>query len=76
MFAIDRIVRMFSNYKRQVEYNPENETYKMSIEYSKNDYAILQRDILSAGEYIVVLEPLELKELIHERVKKANGNYK
>ena len=76
MFAIDRIVRMFSNYKRQVEYNPENETYKMSIEYSKNDYAILQRDILSAGEYIVVLEPLELKELIHDRVKKANGNYK
>ena len=76
MFAIDRIVRMFSNYKRQVEYNPENETYKMTIEYSKNDYANLQRDILSAGEYIVVLEPFELKELIHERIKKANGNYK
>ena len=75
MFAIDRIVRMFSYYKRSVEYNPENETYKMSIEYAKNDYAILQRDILSAGEYIVVLDPPELKELIHERVKKANKNY-
>jgi len=75
MFAIDRIVRMFSNYKRRVEYNPDNETYKMTIEYAKNDYGILQRDILSAGEYIVVLEPAELKDMIHKRVKKAIKNY-
>ena len=76
MFAIDRIVRMFSNYKRQVEYNPETETYRMTIEYARNDYSLLQRDILSAGEYILVLEPEELKNQIHDRLTKAKGNYK
>ena len=75
MFAIDRIIRLFSSYKRQVEFNPKTETYKMTIEYAKSDYANLQRDILSTSDYIVVLDPPELKNLIYKRVLKAENNY-
>lgn len=74
-FAVDRIVRMFSHYQRNVEFDPKTDIYTMQIEYNKADDLVLQRDILSAGEYIRVLEDKNLRQGIQKRIEQATKNY-
>ena len=73
--AIDRVLRLFSFYPRDMKYNPDSNLYTMTIHYFKEDYHILQKDILSAGRYIRVLSHDQLKKDIHDRTYKALSNY-
>lgn len=70
-YALERMVRLFSCYDREMEYDNNRNMLRMTIRYLDTERLDIMRDILSCGDYISVKEPLDLVEGIHERVRKA-----
>lgn len=73
---VERSFRIFSYYERTATYMKEDNLYILEIKYNENDTAELIRDIMSLGDGVMVLEPIEMRERIIERIRKCVDNYK
>jgi glycosyltransferase involved in cell wall biosynthesis len=73
--VIERCFRLFSYYERKAVYDREDRRYRLEIVYYSYDEAEVVRDILSLGSSVIVLEPVELRKKIYERILAANELY-
>lgn len=73
--VIERCFRIFSYYERKAVYDREDGRYRLEIVYYSYDEAEVVRDILSLGSSVIVLEPVELRKKIYERILAANELY-
>ena len=73
--VIERCFRIFSYYERKAVYDREDRRYRLEIVYYSYDEAEVVRDILSLGSSVIVLEPVELRKKIYERILAANELY-
>ncbi len=74
--ALDRILRVFSYYEKEVSFNYQENHYLMKLKYYDFDEYSLIRNILSAGEFVVVKKPVSLqKKILNEidLILKDNG---
>lgn len=63
-YALDRILRVFSYYEKEVRFNYHENQYLMELKYYDFDEYSLVRNILSAGEFVIVRKPLSLRNQI------------
>lgn len=67
-YALDRILRVFSYYEKEVRFNYHENQYLMELKYYDFDEYSLIRNILSAGEFVIVRKPLSLKKKIIQEI--------
>jgi len=72
-YIIERFLRVFSYYEKEVEFN-EN-YYEVKLIYYKFDEKEIMKDIMSFGKYLVVLKPESIKREIINRIQWAIDNY-
>lgn len=74
--VIERCFRIFSYYERQARYDAEENKYKLTISYLKQDENEVIRDILSMGSYVVVMSPKRIQKDVYRRITAAKNLYK
>lgn len=74
--VIERCFRIFSYYDRQARFDKEENKYKLTISYLKQDENEVIRDILSLGSYVVVVQPRRIQKEVYKRILAARDNYK
>ena len=66
--SLDRCVLHFAHFEKRVE-KVGDKDYKVSINYDKDDEMEIVIRILSFGPYVKVIEPLDIIELVKEKLK-------
>lgn len=74
--VIERCFRIFSYYDRQARFDKEENKYKLTISYLKQDENEVIRDILSLGSYVVVIQPRRIQKEVYKRIVAARDNYR
>lgn len=74
--VIERCFRIFSYYDRQARFDKEENKYKLTISYLKQDENEVIRDIMSLGSYVVVMSPKRIQKEVYKRIVAARDNYK
>lgn len=74
-YALERIVRLFSYYKKTMTCDEKSSVYTMRLEYMSYDEQTLIRDILSCGDFVRVVGNPDLREKIRKRIHQATVNY-
>lgn len=67
--ALERTMLHFAHFEKQVE-KINNKTYKVNIKYDSDDESEMVIRILSFGPLVEVVEPLDFRELIKNKLKK------
>ena len=73
--VIERCFRIFSFYDREAKYDKEDNKYKLTISYLKQEENEVIRDILSLGSYVVVMSPKRIQKEVYKRIVAAKNNY-
>ena len=73
--VIERCFRLFSFYDREAKYDKEDNKYKLTISYLKQEENEVIRDILSLGSYVVVMSPKRIQKEVYKRIVAAKNNY-
>ncbi|SES90796.1 WYL domain-containing protein [Anaerobranca gottschalkii] len=73
--GLERTFYLFSCFKRKVKYIKEENRYLLTIYYYFYEEMEVIHRILSLGETVKVLSPLELQREIVSRIKKAKAKY-
>ncbi len=66
--TLERVMNCFAHFEKRAE-DLGNKKYRLEIEYVAADETELVINILSFGQYVKVLEPLEFREQIIKRLK-------
>ncbi|MDO5490717.1 MAG: WYL domain-containing protein, partial [Bacteroidaceae bacterium] len=67
--ALERVMLHFSHFEKQVERISDN-TYRLHLNYERDDETELVIRILSFGPVLRVIEPKDFKKKISERIEK------
>ena len=73
--VIERCFRVFSYYDRKARYDKEANQYRLEVFYFRPDENEVIKNILSLGSHVVVIEPISLRTLVYERIRKAASLY-
>lgn len=66
--TLERVMNHFAHFRKRAE-DLGDKKYRLEIEYASADETELVINILSFGQYVKVLEPLEFRELVIRRLK-------
>lgn len=69
--ALDRVLLHFAHFKKETE--KKEKTYTVKLFYDESDETEMVIRLLSFGPMIKVIEPLEFKQLIRQRLKKQKA---
>ena len=69
--TLDRVLLHFAHFKKETE--KKEKTYIVKLFYDESDETEMVIRLLSFGPMIKVIEPLELKQLIRQRLKKQKA---
>lgn len=67
--ALERVMLHFAHFEKQVE-KIDNKNYKVIIKYDSDDEPEMVIRVLAFGPLVEVVEPLEFRELIKNKLKK------
>ena len=67
--ALERTMLHFAHFEKQVE-KIGNKKYKVNIKYDSDDETEMVIRILAFGPLVEVIEPLDFRELIKNKLKK------
>ena len=73
--VIERCFRIFSYYDRQARFDKDENKYKLTISYMRQDEKEVIRDVLSMGSYVVIMSPKRLQKEVYKRIRIARDNY-
>ena len=73
--TVERCFMMFSYYSRTATYDADKNEYILEIEYSEDDVNELIRNLLSLGPAVTVLEPVDLRNRVVDRIRNTIANY-
>ena len=69
----ERCIRKFASHEVKIEIKSDKTYLNIKInEYEKNDVI---ESILELGKYAIVIEPIEIREIVIEKIKKSICNY-
>ncbi len=74
--ALERLFRLFSYYQRELDYDKDTNTYVLKVWYYDFDQSMLVRNLLSAGHFITVTEPEELRQEMIRNIRDALDRYR
>ena len=69
--AVDRVLLHFAHFKKETE--KKEKTYTVKLFYDESDETEMVIRLLSFGPMIKVIDPLEFKQLIRQRLKKQKA---
>lgn len=69
--ALDRVLLHFAHFKKETE--KKEKTYTVKLFYDESDETEMVIRLLSFGPMIKVIEPIEFKQLIRQRLKKQKA---
>ena len=69
--TLDRVLLHFAHFKKETE--KKEQTYTVKLFYDESDETEMVIRLLSFGSMIKVIEPLEFKQLIRQRLKKQKA---
>ena len=69
--TLDRVLLHFAHFKKETE--KKEKTYTVKLFYDESDKTEMVIRLLSFGPMIKVIEPLEFKQLIRQRLKKQKA---
>ena len=69
--TLDRVLLHFAHFKKETK--KKEKTYTVKLFYDESDKTEMVIRLLSFGPMIKVIEPLEFKQLIRQRLKKQKA---